>query len=67
MVQILGNWHADEMEVMIMVRAFIEKLGNVVRQIAIIAVAQGWGFIRNPAKFFRKGYIDGNNVISWKK
>lgn len=50
-----------------MVRAFIEKLGNVVRQIAIIAVAQGWGFIRNPAKFFRKGYIDGNNVVAWKK
>jgi hypothetical protein len=55
------------MEVMIMEMAFMKKLGNLVWQIAVIAVAQSWGFIRNPVRFFRKGYIDGDTVVSWKK
>lgn len=62
-----GTSYADRMEVMIMERAFIKKLGNLVWQTAVIAIAQGWGFIRNPVTFFRKGYTNGDRVVPWKK
>jgi hypothetical protein len=62
-----GTSYVDKMEVMIMESAFIKKIGSLVWQIAVIAIAQSWGFIRNPVTFFRKGYTDGDRVVPWKK
>jgi hypothetical protein len=55
------------MGVMILEKAFIKKFGNLVWQITVIVITQSWGLIRNPVKFFRRGYIDGDTVVSWKK